>query len=1126
MLLRAGHAVLTASLAFSLFSQASPAQLVSEAAAARHHAPLTPFDRYVRPSLDRLAASKRGGASRAQTAPAANATTAIAPNFGGYLGATTYPARAANSAQYDPLNNGMSAVLAADFDKDGHPDIATVQSDGTLNIFLNSGSGALAAPAGYLNPSPNVQYTAVTQALIADLNGDGYPDVVTFDVNNSVVIAYLNAGNGTFNQPQLTQLDTSIGSAQAITIGDVNGDGKSDVVVGYWNGGTPVLTVQTLQGKGDGTFTQLAAQNFTLAGNVVLQGTTPLALGDVNGDGKLDLAILIDAQTGRFSGSYSVSVSLGSGNGTFGTLGPSLISGSYVSGIFNASSVQILDVNNDGKLDVVLDCNDLIYAALGNGANIFKPAVTSPFQSSGSTIFIDMNGDGVLDAVTPGGSAISISLGKGDGTFTAPAANAQYAADVVNGASAQLAVADFSGNKKLDVAALNIDEFQVSIFNGSGNGTLQGPLVQSLPADYIPTDVALVGAFNANADAYTDLVLADSATTGFLYTGLSDGKGSFKYMQSLASLPADLSGVETFQGDFNGDGKQDLLLTGAAGELWTSLSKGDGTFGAPVLVSLPALACSLGGGVAGDVNGDGKVDMVIAYPGDAACGAGSTYPSGYLVLKGNGDGTFQAATLFPAGEELVSVALADMNLDGNLDLLTNDLPSSDPTGYKVSLELGNGDGSFGAPLTVLSNTLVADMKVADMNSDGKPDLVVASAGLISSDVSTAGIVIVNGNGDGTFGQHSQIAIGNYFSTLQVADVNGDGIPDIEAALDTYSGEETTYNGFVTLLGLGGEGFTAAYNENVVAGSSAVLTGNFFNDNAADVVVGSPGGVAVFLGQGGTTLTLSAASSAISIGDSAALTVTVAATMSGRPTPTGTVSFYDGTTLLGTGSVNAGTAMLSAGALAVGAHSITAFYTGDANFNQNTSAATTVTVATVAPAFTLAGKPGTLTLKQGANGTVILTLAANATFSGPVTLTCAGAPTDATCGFDSSTITLTPGESSTATLVVGTTGTVAATHSRATPWERVAGAVSLAGLAAFFLGRRRRLRYLGALGALLLAVATLGVSGCSSSGTTKTTTPTVPSAPVVSTGSFTLTVTATATGSAATAQTASVVVTVN
>ena len=943
-----------------------------------------------------------------------------------------------------------------------------------------------------------------------------------------MVLSWINAGNGIFGQPQLTQLDTSIGNAAGIAVGDVNGDSKADVVVGYWSSSRTagVLSIQTLQGIGDGTYTILPVQNVSIPSAIALPGSSPIALADLNGDGKLDIAALIISRATQFSGSYSVSTALGNGDGTFGALGSnSIIADTYSNAISVVTSgVQILDLNNDGKLDIVVDCNNLLYTALGNGGNTFNAQVTSPFESSYGTIFSDMNGDGFLDAITPGSNGVSIAAGNGDGTFATPAVNAQYISDAPNGSTAALAAADFTGDHKLDVAVLNDYQFEVSIFSGNGDGTLQGPAALSTPADFIPTAFSLIGAVNANGDAYTDVVLADGHSAAVLTTGLSDGKGNFTYVQSLAGgVPTDYAGAQTFQADLNGDGKQDLILNGLAGEVWIALANGDGTFAAPVSANLPALTCPVGIGSAGDLNGDGKIDLVLAYPGDASCGGGATTPSGYFVLAGNGDGTFQAPVLYPIGQNIVSATLADVNLDGNLDLLLNDLPPFGTTGFQVSVELGNGNATFGAPLTVLANYVVADLKVADMNQDGKPDVVVAAANLAGSDVSTAGIVIISGNGDGTFGDRSQIAIGNNFESILIADVNGDRLPDIEATQNNFSGEATTYFGFVTLLGLGGGGFSTPYNELIFAGSGTLLTGNFFDDNAPDVVVGTAGGVGLFLGQGGTSLGLTSAAPAISAGASATLSVTVAATMPGRPTPTGTVSFYDGSTLLGATQVTSGSATFATTALAVGTHSITAAYTGDANFNQNTSAATTVTVNTLAPAFTLSNTPGTLTLKQGANGTVVLTLAANAAFSGPITLSCSGAPTNATCSFDSSTLNLTPSGSATATLVVGTTGTVAAAHLPANPWERAAGMVSMAGLTAFFWSRRRRLQYLSALSVVLIALAAFGISGCG--GGSKTTAPSTPAAPVVSTGNFTLTVTATAAGSAAPAQTAQVVVTV-
>lgn len=1140
MFFRAGRIVLAAVFSLFLSSGASRAA-ATPAGVATHTGPsaaaptprvATPFDRYMRPLVEKARAnSKSKSAHGAATQSIADTTLTASPNFGGYLNATSYPARAATSAQYDPLNNGVGAVLTADFDKDGHPDLLVMQYDGTLNVLLNSGSGAFSAPISYLNQGPNIDDISISQAFTADLNSDGYLDLVAYDPNNYQVLTWLNNGDGSFKQPQIFVLNSNLGTPAGVAIGDVNGDGKPDVVAAYstfLSRTSGTLAIQPFLGKGDGTFsTSAAGQTFNFPTSAAqLPGTNPIALGDLNGDGKLDLAIANVGQTSQTTATLSVFTAVGNGNGTFGALSTNpVISADFSGFILQTSGVEILDVNNDGKLDIAADLGtNNVYAALGNGQGTFASQVSSPFQSSSGTVFADMNGDGFPDAITEGNGNVGIFLGKGNGTFSTPPLDTYCVTDLFNGPG--IATADFNGDGKVDLAKLSAFFFEVEVFAGNGDGSLQGARALSVPDDFMPNDNTLLGVVNANGDAYSDVLLENFLNTPTLYTGLSDGKGGFKYVASLSgALPSNFSEAETFQADFNGDGKQDLILTGSTGQVWTALSNGNGTFAALVAINMPTLACPVSGGAAGDLNGDGKTDLVIAYPGDAACG-GSTVAPGYFVIKGNGNGTFQTPTFYPAGAELYSATLADVNQDGNLDLLLNDEPDPTSNPDQITLQLGNGDGSFGASSTVLANYIVTDLRAVDINQDGKPDLVLAAEELDGTSTETGGIILISGNGDGTFGATSQIAAGNYFDSLQVADVNGDGIPDIEAILAGTVGEPNTYLGFTTLLGTGEGSFSSPYNEPVSPAGGLLMTGRFLSDNTLDVVLQSQGGISLFLNQGGTAVALSGSSASINAGQSETLTAAVTATMSGRPAPTGTVSFYDGSALLGVAPVTSGSATFTAGNLAVGTHSFTSSYSGDTNFNPNTSAATSATVNSLAPAFTLSGTPGTLTLQQGANGTVVLSLAANATFSGPITLSCSGAPTNATCSFDNTTVNLTAGSTATATLIVGTTGTLSAAHTQAVPWERTAGIVSLAGLAGCFWSRRRQLRYLNALGAVLFVIAVFGMSGCS--GNSSKTTPVTassPGAPVVSTGSYTITVTASATGSSAPAQTATVAVTV-
>ena len=1084
--------------------------------------PATPFERTMRPLLDQLRGQFKASGSKLSSplSSVAADSSAVSSNFGGYLNGISYPARAATSIQYDPVNNGVSAVLTADFDKDGIPDVAVLQSDGILNILHNNGSGVLSAPVGYLNPNPNVGSSAIAAAYAVDLNGDGYLDIVAYDVNDGLLISWINSA-GTFGTGQTTTLDTSFGQIAGIQVGDVNGDGKVDVVVAYYNllsRTSSQMTVQSLLSNGDGTFTPNKGQTFNVASHLALSGFSPVALGDLNGDGKLDIAALFIEQTSRFGGSFVVTTALGNGDGTFATLGSnSVIADSYSSfGNPSANGVQILDINNDGKNDIVTAVSGQLYVALGNGSNTFGTQLTSAFANDAAMTFADFNGDGFPDVISGGSGVASIYLGKGDGTFATPALNGQYITDPPAGLQ-DIALADLDGDNKLDVVVLSEEYKEVTPLLGNGDGTLRAPQAVSVPSDSLPFDTVMQTVITDPTTGYSDLIVDNfSGAMPAVLTGVSDGKGSFNYINALpGGVPNDFNFIEPIQADFNGDGKQDLLIAGLAGELWAALGKGDGTFLAPIAIAMPSLACPLQLGAVGDLNGDKNLDIVVAYPGDAPC-AGTSYSSGYFVITGNGDGTFQKPTFYPFGTQLYSATLADINADGNLDLFLDDLPPISTGGYQVTEQLGNGDGTFGAPNTLLSNYVVSDVKVADLNSDGKPDVLLAAEELYGSDISTAGLFLINGNGDGTFGARTQIAGGNFFFNTAIADMNGDSIPDIATALYSTNGQPNTYYGFVTLLGAGNGSFSVPYNQLESFSSSLPLVGNFFNDNAPDVAVETFYGIGVFLGQGGTSLVLSTSSPSVTFGDGETFIATVAASMSNRPAPTGTVSFYDNGTLLGSVSISSGVATYATGTLATGSHSITATYLGDENFNLHTAPASTVTVTALAPAFTLSGSPSTLTLNNGANGIVTLGMFANATFNGSVALTCSGAPINASCAFNTSSVTLVPGGSASATLVIGTTAIKASTGMPASPWQHDVPVMGLAAVAAMFVGRRRRMRFLAALSGLVLLIAAFGMAGCGSSGA---------SVKAVGKTSFAVTVTATPSDSSVAAQSTTVNVTV-
>jgi hypothetical protein len=490
-----------------------------------------------------------------------------------------------------------------------------------------------------------------------------------------------------------------------------------------------------------------------------------------------------------------------------------------------------------------------------SGLNFSSPVGYGSGGNGGNSIAVaDLNGDGKPDLVVADWCAtsactsgnVAVLLGNGDGTFQTAVSYGSgglYADWVV--------VADLRGNGNLDLIVANCGSVLnnicvgtnggVGVLLGNGDGTFQPPV------SYAQTfGVAAVAAADVDADGKLDLLIATNCGSGKSYTGCVG------------------------------------VLSG----------KGDGTFAIPLTYSSGGY--SPNAIAVGDVNGDGKPDLVVAHCGTvASCGAGNVG-----VLLGNGDGTFAGAVAYgSAGLYPDGVAIADVNGDGKADVVVaNSSTSPSVNAGDLGVLLGKGDGTFQAAVAYPSGGYgAASVAVVDVNGDGKLDMVVANCSSISGSCSgssgTVGVGVLLGNGDGTF--QTVITYGSGGNTpfgLAVADLNGDTKPDIVVA-------------------------------NCGSGNCGAQPGRV--------------GVLMNASLGGTTTKLASSANPSTFGQSVTFSATVTSGFKG--TPTGTVNLFDGTRNIATSSLDSSSvATLTTASLAVGTHSITATYSGDGNFWTSTS----------------------------------------------------------------------------------------------------------------------------------------------------------------------------------------------
>ncbi len=725
-----------------------------------------------------------------------------------------------------PVVNDYYSIDFGDVNNDGKLDIVVgggqnTESDG---IFCWAGDGR----GGWTEESTGLPTSGWRSDVeLADLNNDGKLDIACH--------GQIYTGNGGEGGSMAWGLQTGPGNWNGVALGDVDNDGIIDIAAGRDSG----VKVWTSNGGGGGFVWTDSSGGLPASGQFF-----GVYLGDVNNDGKLDIAAGSNQNQG---------VRIWTGNGESGPLAlwTDAFTGTGLPLTGYYRQVCFGDANNDGKLDIAA-------ATLSQGIKFWKGnggeggftwieesrglATTADYYG---VAFGDANNDGKLDIVAGNYSNGGIEVWLGDGgaggslDWTRGKEGLPGGSDIID-----VCLGDVNNDGRLDIGATTFSD-GVQVWAGNlPNLEITGWISAStgLPSSSGYYDVTFG---DLNHDGKLDLAAASNSGLG-VKVWLGDGTGIWtEVIGSGLSSTGDYNGVRLK--DINHDGNLDVIASNNnANGMYVWLGDGNGGFGPD---TGPGGATSLGGVDVGDINRDGDTDIASSY---YIPGANPVY-----TWLGNGDGTWGPPITLPEEKGYNDVALCDVDHNGALDLFA----TSHMNGFRFWL--GDGAGGWtlqpqnGLPITTSAPWIGGlGAEFGDVNHDGDPDIVVGGYNgnfgmrVYTSDGGDGGEVDWTNSSDGLpmEGQYAGVGLG---------DINQDGHLDILSANNVG-----TSLGIFAAFGNGGEGGTMVWTNSVLP--DLPMSGNYWgaalgdinNDGVLDIAISSNGGgVQVYITQHGPTFNI-------------------------------------------------------------------------------------------------------------------------------------------------------------------------------------------------------------------------------------------------------------------------------
>jgi 6-phosphogluconolactonase (cycloisomerase 2 family) len=715
------------------------------------------------------------------------------------------------AAKFDlSSGSGPTSVVAEDVDGDGKPDlIVTNQYSYTVSIFRNiSTAGALSASSF----APRVDYStgySPTGVALADLDGDGRPDMVIANQQSNTMSVYLNSATpGIINALSFaTKLDFITGTnPQYPVLADIDGDKKPDIIINIY-GGTNISVFRN-------TFTTGSLSTSSLAPYVdIPTGTKPYfaAAGDLDGDGKTDLVV---------ANQSSNSISILRNIATSGSITTASFAGK-VDLTTNTSPmyVALSDLDGDGKADIE------VANQTSNNISVFKnistsgSLTTSSFNpkidfTSGTNPYSfaigDIDLDGKPDLVSTNYGATTISLlrniiaGPPIISTVTPSAGQTGSSVIISGANFSTTAANnavWFGAVQSTVSAASANQLKVVVPSGTtyqpvsvtvGGLTDYSPLPfnvtfatnQVIDANAIATKVDLTGNNNPfgtafadiDGDGKADLIVANSNTNNISIFRNTSTSGAFT-TSTFAPKVDFTTGTTPYNitiADLDGDGKPDIVVSDF-GSAQVSVFRNQSTSGTISLATIANLTAGSNpyGIAVSDIDGDGKPDIIVSN-------AGSSTVSVFRNISTSGTittGSFSGKVDFPTASSPYGVAVGDIDSDGKPDIVTANNGANSISFLKNTSTQGSiSSSSFAGKIDIATGAQPRMLLINDIDGDGKPDIAVSNYN--SASVSIFRNTSTPGSVSTTTLTKTDITTGTNPFFISIGDIDGDGKPDL------------------------------------------------------------------------------------------------------------------------------------------------------------------------------------------------------------------------------------------------------------------------------------------------------------------------------------------------------------